>query len=515
MRIVTLALFRDRPFRHNHHQYDKSCLYFGVQPEYATGDVLLGSCYRELRLVLVQEGRVNLEDVNQLPEQLSSDSDQIEMWQFIFDQALRSPIRPKEISSRQLPQLVPLVPSFGKFSGVLGRPRSRWNPGRLVLFALACGVGPLDFPETARNLAMAIEVKDGEDEQFAIFLEQCISSTLGDQRKTVDKKWQVPELTWTHVPYRKNTSDPLAPAEAFAQDLRELIKLKPSLTRRQWCALVESLLRLGLSTHVLWVCRLNFEVWRWALEILDGHDPPSEYEVENKLWSGHLGYGAFLDGGQSSDSYFRRQVESYATARLGLNLLLHALDDFNPDWKLHFPDSQGLSAAKQIKQLLGHFSDSRTYLPPDPKSWAITQLGRILDEQASKVSGRSGSPKNLLEFLTHTLRRRPSKDPLLNEHDQGYLLTKLSGPRNAPWVVRPGPVLLLAMCFCTWSSMRGAPVTLQHLANRFSFYGIRLSTGDLQEGDIAQDLEALGVLVDSPDAGGGRLVLNPFEESQH
>ena len=59
--------------------------------------------------------------------------------------------------------------------------------------------------------------------------------------------------------------------------------------------------------------------------------------------------------------------------------------------------------------------------------------------------------------------------------------------------------------------MQGAPVTLQDLATRFSFYGIRLSTGDLQEGVIANDLEALGILVDSPDAGGGRLVLNPFE----
>ena len=97
---------------------------------------------------------------------------------------------------------------------------------------------------------------------------------------------------------------------------------------------MESLLRLGLSAHVLWVCRLNCEVWRYALEVLDGSDPPSEDEMERRLWSGHLEYGAFLDGGQSSDSYFRRQIESYATARLGLNLLLHALEDANADWTL-------------------------------------------------------------------------------------------------------------------------------------------------------------------------------------
>ena len=135
----------------------------------------------------------------------------------------------------------------------------------------------------------------------------------------------------------KTLKDPLSPAEAFAQDLEKLLGLKRSLTRRQWCALVESLLRLGLSAHVLWVCRLNMVVWRWALDVLGGMDPPSEDEVEHKLWSGHLGYGAFLESGQSSDSYFKRQVESYVTARLGINLLLHALEDASAGWTLFGP----------------------------------------------------------------------------------------------------------------------------------------------------------------------------------
>ncbi|MYE87502.1 hypothetical protein F4X33_00700 [Candidatus Poribacteria bacterium] len=511
---MTVAQFRQRPFLENHSQYDRSCLSIGVQPEYATGDVLLGSCYRVLQLAMLQESEVNLEEVNQLAERLDSASGPAEMWRFLFSQALRSPVRPGESSARPLPQLVPLVPSLGNFSGVLGRPRSRWNPGRLAIYALACGTGPDEFPLIAKALANALDVVEEDDDEFAIFLERGISPLLGDPKRPVDDDWPVPELTWSHVPYRMERLDPLSPAEAFAQDLRELLKLKPSLTRRQWCALLESLLRLGLSTHVLWVCRLNSEAWRYALEVLGGSDPPSEDEVERKLWSGHLSQGAFLDGGQNSDSYFKRQVESYATARLGLNLLLHSLEDANASWISSVQDNQGLPAAKQLSSLLDHLSNVSSRLPSDPKSWVMSQLGKILDDQSSKVSGNSGSPKNLYEFLAHTLRRRPSKEPALNEHDQGYLLVKLPGPRNAPWVVRPGPVLLMAMCYSTWRSMQGAPVTLQHLATRFSFYGIRLSTGDLQDGVVANDLEALGILVDSPDAGGGRLVLNPFEVGQ-
>ncbi len=510
---MTLDQFRQSPFERNHLGYDESCLSLGVQPEYATSDVLLGSCYRALQLVAVQEREVNLEDVNQLPERLGGHSGPVEMWQFVFENALRSPVRPRE--RRPLPQLVPVVPSLGKFSGVLGGTnRSRWNAGRLAIYTLACGVGPRDFLTVSQDFAKALDVDEEEDDQFAVFLEQAISPLLGVQRKHVDEEWRIRGLDWSNIPYREEPVKPLSPAEVFAQDLLELLRLKPSLTRRQWCALVESLLRLGLAAHVLWVCRLNSVVWRFVLEVLDGSDPPSECDVRRELWSAHLGYGAFLDGGQSSDSYFRRQVENYATARLGLNLLLHALEDADAGWAMSVPGSQEISATEQISQLLCHISTMRFRLSSKPRVWVMTQLGEVLDNQSSKVSGRSGSPKNLYEFLAHTLRRRPSKDPSLNEHDQGYLLAKLPGPRNAPWVVRPGPVLLLALCYSTCRSMGGAPVTLQHLATRFSYYGVRLSTGDLQDGAVANDLGALGVLVDSPDAGGGRQVLNPFEVGQ-
>ena len=511
---MTVAQFRQSPFLRNHLQYDKSCLSIGVQPEYATGDVLLGSCYRELELADIQESEVNLERVNQLPELLDSAAGPTEMWRFLLSQALLSPVRPRESSASPLPQLVPLVPALGHFSGVLGRPRSRWNPGRLAMYALASGVGPDEYPRIAKTFANALDVVEGYDDEFANFLERGISPILGKQKRPVDDDWLAPELIWPQVAYRKERSHPFSPAEAFAQDLGELLKLKPFLTRRQWCALLESLLRLGLSSHVLWTCKLNSVAWRNSLEVLGGSDPPGEDEIERQLWAGHLNHGAFLDGGQNADTYFKRQVELYATARLGLNLLLHALEDAHVSWTRFDQDNRGLPAAKQISSLLDHLSNVSSRLPPDPQSWVMFQLGEVLDAESSKVSGRSGSPKNLYEFLVHTLRRRPSRDPALNEHDQGYLLAKLPGPSNAPWVVRPGPVLLMALCYSTCNSMGRAPATIQHLATRFSFYGIRLSTGDLQDGVVANDLEDLGVLVDSPDAGGGRLVLNPFKIGQ-
>ena len=513
---MTLEHFRQQPFSANHSQYDRSCLSLGVQPEYATGDVLLGSCYRVLKLATRQESEVDLEKIHELVQCLDSDSE-AGTWRFLLMDALRSPTRPGESSLRPLPQLVPLVPSLGNFAGVLGRRRSRWNPGQLAMYALAAGAGPDNFRPTVEALAHSLDVVEEIDDQFANFLEGTLSPFLDEKKKPIDDNWPTPELDWSRVPYRKVRSNLLSPAEVFVQDLEQLLCLKPSLTRRQWCALFEGLLRLGLTSHVLWACRLNAVAWRFALDVLEGADAPGEQDVEATLWGGHLGHGAFLDGGQNADPYFRRQVESYSVARLGLNLLLHVLEDADVSWNCFSEGISALPAAQQLTSLFSHLSDSiksgaLDHLLPGPSSWMKSQLGRILDAESSKVSGKSaGSPKNLYEFLAHTLRRRPSKDLALKEHDQGYLLAKLSGHSNAPWVVRPGPVLLLAMCYSTYSSMQGAPVTIQHLATRFSFYGVRLSTADLQDGAVARDLESLGVLVDSPDAGGGRLVLNPFE----
>jgi len=503
--------FRSRPFI-NHPEYDKSCLSIGVQPEYATGDVLLASCYRVLQLAAISESEVDLEDVNHLPEELDTPQAPGALWEYIFHNGLRSPVRLGERMARPLPQLIPLVPALGHFSGVLGRPRSRWNPGRLAIYALASGAGPTAFTEAVRALAESLDVVEEQDDELAVFIERRLSALPKVKKNPVDDQWNAPEIVeWSRVPYRAQQEEPWSPAEVFARDLREVLGLKGSLTRRQWCALMESVLRLGLPTHVLWVCRTTGLVWRHVLDVLGGSSPPTAHELESELWNAHLGRGAFLDGGQSADPYLRRQVEAYTIARLGFNLLLSMLGDHGTPWQ--WPQavagSTGRPAAEQLSFFLEALVPLRNQLGRDPKRRVLAQLGRVLDEQASRVSGSSGPPKNLYEFLSYTLRRRLSLEPAFREHDQGYLLEK-TGPRSAPWVVRPGPVLLMAMCFATCRSIRGAPATLQDLAVRFSSYGVRLSAGDLQESVVASDLEALGILVDSPDAGGGRLVLNPF-----
>ena len=485
--------FKQRPF-FNHPQYDSSCFSMGQQPEYSTGDVLLASCYRVLRLAPTAESSVDLENIGTLPSRLQTDAVPSGVWEFIIQKALCSPPKPGERTTRPLPQLVPLVPSLGNFSGVLGRPRSRWNPGMLTLYTLASGVGPTSLQEAVSAFVQALDAVQSEDDVFAWFLEDRLRDLPETARSGDTPKW-LEELDPPKVAFRDQRRVPWSPAEVFAKDLDRILWLKQYLTRRQWCALVESLLRIGLVTHVLWVCSLNALVWENTLAVLDGEPPPSKEAIESKLWYKHTVGEPFLDGGQSADPYLRRHIESYATARLGLNLLFHALEERNVP--LIWPSEasrQGLAADVQIAHFLEHLAQEKSVFGSDPRGLITRHLGSTIDDLAANrgitMSGQTrGVPKNLYEFLAYTLQRRRARDDVLKEHDQGYLLAKASNARSAPWVVRPGPVLLLTMCHVTCASMAGVPVTLSHLANHFGYYGVRLATGDLQEGVIANDLE--------------------------
>lgn len=505
-----LEQFVQRPFDETHPWYQSSCLAFGAQPEYATGDVLLGSCYRELNLVTTKEAEVDLTRIRRVVDLLGQRDGRPAVWEFVILTALRSPPRPNE--RPPLPQVVPLVPSLASFTGVLGRPRHRWNPGALATHAIASGLGPDLYAEAVKKLACALDVEEPYDDEFALFLDARVAEIEGANRSRIQVEgWRPPELVRRRIVYRKRVEGPISPAEAFARDLMELLPLKRRLTRRQWCALVEALLRLGLASYVLWICRLNAIAWRYALGVLDGQSVPTEADVERELWTCHYGSGAFLDAGHNADPCLRRQIEAYAVARVGINLVLHLLDERGSELEKR-KVVEPVPAAEQLCHMLRSIQEGRRHLGSDPAAAVLDQLGSIVEKNATRVAGRSGSPKNLYEFLAYTLQRRGAREASFNQHDQGYLLAKPSTARNAPWVVRPGPALLLAISHLTCKELSGAPATLQHLAGHFAAYGVRISTGDLQEGTVERDLEDLGLVVDSPDAGGGRVVLDPFPE---
>lgn len=86
--------------------------------------------------------------------------------------------------------------------------------------------------------------------------------------------------------------------------------------------------------------------------------------------------------------------------------------------------------------------------------------------------------------------------------------------RSRLWPVRPGPAMLILLAHSATSAANGVPVSLEDFRSHLANYGLAVPPDELLHGKLTLDLQKLGLLVDSPDAAGGRLLVGPFSEKR-
>lgn len=493
----------------DHPAYRESVL-MPVAPEWTTGEVLLAATYRKL-ILKVSEKNVDRE---QISDYLLTKLEPRAMWNDLFTLpgALRSP-RPRK---DPLPQVMPLVPELARYSGVLGKPRSRWDPGNLLLSTIASGIEREGFDPFVIHLASHLKVEAGDmstpgDDIFAQYIEEQLRTVSGSPI-TNDP---VRDLSPRAPAWRQPVQPPLIPAERFVKDLRSMLALKKMLTRRQWTVLLEAILRLGLGVHMLWICRLNQIMWDLVLEASEQGLTPDAHEIEKRMWLGHLATDPLLELGQNAGPLLKKQVQMYAHARIGINLALHALDESDPIWgrdcRIGVPTPESLTPSESIASLLRSIAESRSAMSDRLAAVrADTSLrgfaGWVADRNSRFVGGETGVTKNLQEFLRYTLQDLVVADDESISYDQAYIA--LNSKKGG--LVRPGPAALILLVHACCMDQKGMPTSIDDFRNFLSEYGIRAPAGELQNGLTGKDLESLVLVVDSPDAGGGRLLVDPF-----
>lgn len=407
---------------------------------------------------------------------------------------------------------MPLVPEIARYACVLGRPRGRWDPGNLLLTTIGSGAGPSDSDGLASRLTNALRVEPGREDIFAWYVETSLAAIPHDETVA-----QPPDIVHRAPAWRRKPSTKRTPAERFVQDLDHLILLKDTLTRRQWTVLVEALLRIGLATHVLWLCRLNACVWELALRATESGEQPSEGHILNTAWAGHDAGDPLLELGRDGNAIIKNRIQSYVQARIGLNLLLHALTDAGCGWsgRLGVAQTGDSTPAGTLSEFLSHVAANRAAIASAVQGpGGLTSLkaaaNAIADANPRLMNLVTGFPKNLWEFLRYSLMQIKPKNPELATYDQTYLLHRETRSNNSPRLVRPGPAALILLVHTCCRSAAGAPASLDDFKAHLAEYGLRAPAGELQRGRTARDLEQLGLVVDSPDAGGGRLLVDPF-----
>src|SRR5690606_32056415 len=126
---------------------------------------------------------------------------------------------------------------------------------------------------------------------------------------------------------------------------------------------------------------------------------------------------------------------------------------------------------------------------------------------------KKGIGSNLLEFARHALGQRQTAVHLLKGYDQGYILRKKGSSPSSPWIVSLGPVSVLALVHCALFGMVG-PRSIHRLAQHLEAYGIAVDRHDIARNDLGRQLRMLGLVLDSPDAESGMLLLPPFPATQ-
>jgi hypothetical protein len=488
--------------------YQSSFLHMRPAPEYASGEVLLASTYRNVGFSsdLVSEGKVpklgrefqkRIQSGKKVLGFSGTDMDP-EVWRRIVTGTLRSPKQLNQAAKRFL-QVSPVVPDAAIYSLSARLSANSWNPGALIARIMQFGVSDeADFQSDWAELFHSLSVNDGDD-IWARFLQYEFRSWRG---KDFEDAWAEPRpsIRDSAVKDWHEFGIPI-PATRFSQDLNHVLALKKHLTRRQWVSMLESILRLGAASHIMWVCHANKVCFEQIRNALDGNPLPTSAELKN-MFSSEQGFWRY---GQYSSGTISEAATDFVKARAGLNLLLYQLEEIFGDEL----DQACLANIDSIDRLLKWLSTADVRSRFDSDRFR-SNYQDIIESDPRVIAGKRGISSNIKEFLQHVLAQRQTAESGLDNYDQGFYLAKKGSSKSSRWIVSLGPVSVMALVHsCTHSSH--GPRTIDNLCQHLSEYGIEIDAQEVADSMLGQTLRNLGLVLDSPDAEGGMVLINPFE----
>ena len=498
---MTLADFLEAPWKNSHEMYSESALAMSPAPEYASSEVILSSLYRAAGLGGLAEGAVpqagrdldrevmKFRNQKRTRDGAALDPDSFNM---LLHSALESPKLPNQSSKRFL-QVTPLVPQTAAFSGSARLTGSPWSPGILVRRMVWLGSAtPAAAGELWKRLFDALSVAD-DDDIFARFLQRELAAWASGPR-------------WEAVPVAPAIGlDPADeqglrfPARQFVEDLKAIIEAKNSLTRRQWTSLVEAILRIGVVSHVLWLCDVHDRSWRCLRDALAGGGPTTAEEAREAMLPSSP---SLLSYGDRALATVKDRVSAFLLARLGMNAVLWSLADHG--------DVPG--SLDKASGLLALCEAIRKRESPIDRERLARSIAELQERENRTVICRKGIGSNIMEFARHVLGQRQAANAVLRGYDQGFALRKRGTSNSSPWVVALGPVAVLALVHCALSGTTG-PRSVRRLAQHLQGYGIRADHRDIAQNDLGHQLRMLGLVLDSPDAESGMLLVPPFAKA--
>jgi hypothetical protein len=501
---MTLQEFYQAPTasKNHHPAYKSSFFLMRPAPEYATGEVLLSSLYRKVGFPSVSESAVPGQGSDfyrrvQAPtKQLLSRDGKISArgWNKIIDEVLKSPKRINQSKQRFL-QLMPLVSDLALYTSSARLRGNPWNPGDLVQRVLGfSGHEVSEVEKTWKRTFGALTVDQGDD-VWARFLAEELVSWRPPKNKHV---WEYAGLGDVMALSHEDGQAIQSPAKSFHEDLDAVLRLKPFLSRRQWISMLESILRIGTTSHVLWICHVHEVIWGQLQQCLSGKVPSTE-NLHEDLSIPSNGFWAY---GDKALPKAKDMIRKYYIARIGINHVLQVTDHVG----IKIPVGS-LSTVEGVSSFLHTISEAHGKLSQHD---ILSKQRELLDMEPRQLACAKGIPSNMMEFVRYSLGQRQTAEVELKGYDQGYYLRKKGAYSAAPWIISFGPVAAMTLTYCCATKSK-FPRNVADFCKHLAGYGICIHPNDVPASDLGSTMTNLGLILDSPDAEGGMMISSPFK----
>ena len=306
--------------------------------------------------------------------------------------------------------------------------------------------------------------------------------------------------------------------EVAFNDWRSLMKLEGALSRHHWLSLVSCYLRIVIPMAALVQSRGVVLVDRWLREALRGDGIPEQETIETSFV--HRGRGLLRPTRELCRDHLD-VIAEYMRARVRLSALLNDLRDLGV---LSNEDLEQTLVAKrvaghqemQIRTLLERVVAQRAdYARTVAAEMGIGKVRDLPERRAARLCEPFSAwrkpldvgPGKLLKWLMYPLY-------CVGQFDERGSHLLVQPTTRLMFTIEPGPLVLQFMTLMRALQMRGtaarAPV-LRDVEDHLKAYGVDFAARPLGRALLVAQMQHIGLLVGSADAGESARIRNPYQ----
>ena len=370
-----------------------------------------------------------------------------------------------------------------------------------------------DFVELVAGASAGTRRKKKEDgQEYDDILAACLppTSRYCDTTTAVET---LEDLTadGSNTIFRTAANDELA--SRIFHDFEVLGEVEAELPRLLWLRLLMTYLRFALPMWLLAQMRITVLTHGWMVRALEGGEVPDDIKIAEALGSRNrcLIRPTLIPTGEVLG-----RIREYVRCRVELNVMLYAVAKLRPsEFSEKFTIVTTDSGSNRIKlsELFLVARRASGELQAEPKCLEAGSVATFVARYSEQFAAwrdplLNGQGKNIDEFL-RVLYRDDRGDEA-----GGHLLVKHGRGDTMGFRVFPGQMLLQLMTMLAaktkHNSQGGGRLVLKDIEDHFEEYGINFSSAAEARPFLMAELQSLGLLAGSPDAGSSVAVTSPF-----